>query len=360
MGSSTARRVTPLVAVAALATLAPSIPASADELSRARAEVAVAEARVTSLQPRLNQALTAYDEALGALAAGVTRAILAEEEADDAARAESSARRRAGERVRALYMNGGASALVASVLTAPTAASALRQVTYVQTLVAGGTAEADALAQRTRRLQARADQLRSVADGRTVVAREVQERFLAVAAALAAATATLDGLSEQAGRLAEAQALADRIAALNAAVAATGDARVASAQATAVPPRFRTLYERAARTCPGMDWSLLAAVGQVESNHGANSGTSYAGAAGPMQFMPATFQAYAVDGDRDGDRDILDPADAVFSAANYLCANGAGRGGPALERAIWRYNQADWYVRLVLELAGQYAARDGG
>jgi membrane-bound lytic murein transglycosylase B len=352
IGSSAVRRLAPLVAVTALAALAPPVPASADELSSARAEVAAAEQRVADLQPRLDRALGAYDEALGALAAGVTRAILAEEEADDAARAESAARRRAGERVRALYMTGGASALVASVLTAPTASDALRQVTYVQTLVAGGTAEADALSTRARRLQHRADELRVVADGRTVVAREVQERYAEVAGALAAAAAELAGLSEQASRLAEAEALANRIAALNAAVAATGEARVEAAQATGIPPRFRTLYERAARTCRGMAWSLLAAVGQVESNHGANPGTSYAGAQGPMQFMPATFRAYAVDGDDDGDRDIHDPDDAVFSAANYLCANGAGRGGPALERAVWHYNHADWYVRLVLKLAG--------
>ncbi|MGH8940013.1 MAG: lytic transglycosylase domain-containing protein, partial [Actinomycetes bacterium] len=91
----------------------------------------------------------------------------------------------------------------------------------------------------------------------------------------------------------------------------------------------------------------------------ANPGTSYAGAQGPMQFMPATFAAYGVDGDRDGDVDIQDPADAVFSAANYLCRNGAGRGPDALARAIWHYNHADWYVQLVLKLAGQYAERDG-
>ena len=60
----------------------------------------------------------------------------------------------------------------------------------------------------------------------------------------------------------------------------------------------------------------------------------------------------------DGDRDIMDPADAVFWAANYLCRNGAGRGAEAMARAIWHYNHADWYVQLVLKLAGQYAERD--
>ena len=52
----------------------------------------------------------------------------------------------------------------------------------------------------------------------------------------------------------------------------------------------------------------------------------------------------------------MDPADAIFTAAHYLCANGAGRGEEATARAVWHYNHADWYVALVLKLAGQYAA----
>jgi membrane-bound lytic murein transglycosylase B len=123
-----------------------------------------------------------------------------------------------------------------------------------------------------------------------------------------------------------------------------------------VPPDFTRLYRRAARTCSGLSWTVLAAIGQVESGHGRNSSTSYAGAQGPMQFLPSTFASYAVDGDGDGDTDIQDPADAIFTAANYLCRNGAGRGGESLYRAIWHYNHADWYVQLVLKLAGQLAA----
>ena len=76
-----------------------------------------------------------------------------------------------------------------------------------------------------------------------------------------------------------------------------------------------------------------------------------------MQFMPATFAAYGVDGDRDGFADIHNPVDAIFSAAHYLCANGGGRGPASLARAIWHYNHADWYVALVLKIAGQLAAK---
>jgi membrane-bound lytic murein transglycosylase B len=37
----------------------------------------------------------------------------------------------------------------------------------------------------------------------------------------------------------------------------------------------------------GPDWYILAAVGEVESEHGRNMGPSSAGAMGPMQFLPS-------------------------------------------------------------------------
>lgn len=126
-----------------------------------------------------------------------------------------------------------------------------------------------------------------------------------------------------------------------------------------VPAGYRALYGRAAATCPGLPWTILAGVGAVESSHGqstavgVHSGENFAGARGPMQFLAATWAAYGTDGDGDGDRDVYDPADAVFGAANYLCANGAGEV-TTLRNAVWHYNHADWYVDLVLELAGRY------
>ncbi|WP_243708655.1 lytic transglycosylase domain-containing protein [Actinomadura sp. GC306] len=120
---------------------------------------------------------------------------------------------------------------------------------------------------------------------------------------------------------------------------------------------YMDLYKQAAGTCPGLSWTVLAAIGQVESSHGRDVGPSSAGALGPMQFMPATWKAYGVDGDRDGKADIMNPYDAIPGAANYLCANGAGKGGKQLYNAIWHYNHAHWYVQKVLGLAKAYAAR---
>jgi Transglycosylase SLT domain len=121
------------------------------------------------------------------------------------------------------------------------------------------------------------------------------------------------------------------------------------------PDNYLDLYRQAAITCPGLSWTVLAAIGQIESDHGRNAGPSSAGALGPMQFLPATWQVYGVDGDGDAVADIMNPYDAVPGAAKYLCANGAGGGGRSLYNAIFRYNHADWYVQRVLALARAYA-----
>lgn len=118
---------------------------------------------------------------------------------------------------------------------------------------------------------------------------------------------------------------------------------------------YLDLYKRGAARCDGLSWTVLAAIGQIESGHGRNNGPSSAGALGPMQFMPETWKTYGIDGDGDRKADIQNPYDAVPSASRYLCANGAGRGGRALYQAVWRYNHSDEYVRQVLGLAKAYA-----
>ena len=120
----------------------------------------------------------------------------------------------------------------------------------------------------------------------------------------------------------------------------------------------------AAQTCPGLPWSVLAGIGTVESGNGqsnapgVHSGHNFAGAEGPMQFLPATFAAYATGPDRP--LSIYDPADAIYTAAAMLCASGA-RGGSAagIEQAVFAYNHADWYVSEVMSWAAKYAAQGG-
>lgn len=95
-------------------------------------------------------------------------------------------------------------------------------------------------------------------------------------------------------------------------------------------------------------------IGMAETAHGANTTTSSAGARGLMQFMPATFAAYGVDGDGDGLADIAGDADSVHSAANYLTASGVHRGEQGVRDALFAYNHTDWYVNDVLFYAHAY------
>jgi cell wall-associated NlpC family hydrolase len=135
-----------------------------------------------------------------------------------------------------------------------------------------------------------------------------------------------------------------------------------------IPPQLLPVYQTAADSCPGLPWSVLAAIGKVETDHGRStapgvrSGANFAGAAGPMQIgiggkAGNTFAGYAIDADGGG-ANVYSPVDAIFTAANYLCANGAGQGRD-VAGAIFAYNHADWYVTKVLAIASTYAASEG-
>jgi membrane-bound lytic murein transglycosylase B len=143
----------------------------------------------------------------------------------------------------------------------------------------------------------------------------------------------------------------------------------------------------------GIRWSLLAAIGRVESNHGRFGGaqlredgygtrpirgipldgrpnvalirdtdrgaldgdTTYDRAVGPMQFIPSTWRSVGVDGNGDGRRDPDNMFDATRGAAGYLCAGGGNlRDIAGQAQAVRRYNNADEYVRVVLSLARMY------
>jgi cell wall-associated NlpC family hydrolase len=121
-----------------------------------------------------------------------------------------------------------------------------------------------------------------------------------------------------------------------------------------------------AARCPGLSWTVLAGIGKVESDFGTStlpgvsSGANRQGAEGPMQFEPATFAAYGIVAPGGADpASPYDPADAIFSAASLLCADGGGH--PAqLYSAIFDYNHSDAYVTLVLAYADEYGRLAAG
>jgi hypothetical protein len=131
-----------------------------------------------------------------------------------------------------------------------------------------------------------------------------------------------------------------------------------------IPPAYLAAYRRASRTCPHLSWSLLAAVGKVETNHGrgwpprwrdtpgiAPGTENYAHAGGPMQFLPGTWARWGRGGDR------WDYRDAIPAAARKLCAGGVARGDPAA--ALFAYNPSSAYVARVLAVARGYRAGGG-
>lgn len=109
------------------------------------------------------------------------------------------------------------------------------------------------------------------------------------------------------------------------------------------PDRLRAFYAEAQARF-GVPWTVLAAVHLVESRMGRIASHSEAGAQGPMQFMPTTWARYGLGGD------VHDPHDAILGAANYLRANGATTDG-GLDRALYRYNNDERYVRAVQNYA---------
>ncbi|SFE30541.1 Membrane-bound lytic murein transglycosylase B [Blastococcus tunisiensis] len=158
---------------------------------------------------------------------------------------------------------------------------------------------------------------------------------------------------------------------------------------------YRVAAARMASAKPGcgIDWSLLAGIGRVESNHGRYGGavlapngsatpkilgpaldggrfayigdsdggvwdgdTTYDRAMGPMQFIPTTWRSYAIDADGSGVADPFDIDDAALASANYLCvAGGDLRTAAGQRRAVFAYNHSDEYVAEVLALARAYA-----
>ncbi|MEU6644351.1 lytic transglycosylase domain-containing protein [Saccharomonospora sp. NPDC046836] len=172
---------------------------------------------------------------------------------------------------------------------------------------------------------------------------------------------------------------------------------------------YRNAAGSLAQTAPGcgLEWTVIAAIGRVESNHGRYGGTQlyedgsthpvirgipldgrtgvalirdsdggaldqdpvFDRAVGPMQFIPGTWRAYAVDGNGDGEADPDNIHDAALAAGTYLCAGGGDTRDPAqLRAAVYRYNHSESYVDMVLTIATAYGrgevpvlpARPGG
>jgi hypothetical protein len=317
----------------------------------AQTQAASVAAGIEALQPKVDTALAAYDTALDAVGQSVSDSVAARRVYTQLQAQADAATRQAQLRVQALYESGGPIGLDAVALAGgtelPSDLPYLAAVIERDTLdAASANRVANAALQRMNAADAEIGSTLSTAD---VVDQQVTE----LQSLLAQQQQLLDEASAKARAEKDLQAAATQLAQSQAAAAAAEAAAAQSAAPGVMPPLYRALFQTAATYCPGLSWTVLAAIGQVESNDGRGSMVSSAGALGPMQFLPATFAEYAVDGDRDGYVDIWDPADAIFTAARMLCANGANEGPAGLYHALFDYNHADWYVQMVLSLAAK-------
>ncbi len=166
-----------------------------------------------------------------------------------------------------------------------------------------------------------------------------------------------------------------------------------------IPQAALKAYSRAQQVMtqadPGcnLPWTLVAAIGRVESNHGRHGGnvlnadgvatpgifgprldgvstaritdsdggqfdgdSSFDRAVGPMQFIPGTWRVMGVDGDGDGAKNPQDIDDAAMATAVYLCSGKTNLADPGdLTNAVLRYNHSQSYADMVIRIAQAYA-----
>jgi membrane-bound lytic murein transglycosylase B len=175
-------------------------------------------------------------------------------------------------------------------------------------------------------------------------------------------------------------------------------ALVVTGSTSGIPSNVLVAYQHAAQaiatTDPGchLPWPVLAGIGKVESGHARGgaldsngrtlspilgpvlSGGSWAAirdtddgrwdgdrvwdrAVGPMQFIPSSWRAHAVDGNGDGVADPSNIYDATLAAAGYLCTGDRDLSRTSdLRQAVFGYNHSSAYVDTVLAWARAYSS----
>lgn len=142
----------------------------------------------------------------------------------------------------------------------------------------------------------------------------------------------------------------------------------------------------------GMPWTMLAGIGEVESDHGRYGGASldetgtpsipirgmplsgddgtkriegtgpdgdaqYVQALGPFQFLPSTWNVWGRDADGDGQADPDNIYDAALAAGTYLCSVAGDVQTPDhFWRAVFTYNESHDYGQDVLDYAAYYGS----
>ncbi|MFI6847668.1 serine/threonine-protein kinase [Kitasatospora sp. NBC_00085] len=143
---------------------------------------------------------------------------------------------------------------------------------------------------------------------------------LGVTALVAAALLALTGSPEPATPAGTARPAPVPAASAGAAAAGTVPAGAIPPGAD-VPAALRGPIEDAARRCPEPEITpaLVAAMLKAESGFDPKAAHPESGEYGVAMWTPAVFNAWAQDGDHDGVKDYMNPADAIASMGNYVC-----------------------------------------
>lgn len=166
-----------------------------------------------------------------------------------------------------------------------------------------------------------------------------------------------------------------------------------------VPAEAQLAYETAAQNIAtssaacNLKWSLLAAIGRVTSDHGrvgnrtltngavvtpplvgvelngapgvsnvldTDGGTldgdaKFDRAIGPMQLLPAVWQEFAEDADRDGKKDPQNIFDAALTAGKFLCSGNLDLSTEQHKKqALVRYDKTAGFAEQVVKVATAY------
>lgn len=144
-----------------------------------------------------------------------------------------------------------------------------------------------------------------------------------------------------------------------------------------VPAAYQDLVRKWGQLCPEISPALLAAQLYQESGWRPDA-QSPAEAQGIAQFIPGTWATHGIDGDKDGDRDVWDPKDAIPSAASYDCeladyvgdvpgnptenmlaAYNAGAYRVIQYQGVPPYSETQNYVQVIQKLEKSFAANKG-
>ncbi|MDH5560811.1 MAG: lytic murein transglycosylase [Deltaproteobacteria bacterium] len=89
---------------------------------------------------------------------------------------------------------------------------------------------------------------------------------------------------------------------------------------------------------------------------------SFAGAFGIPQFLPSSYLKWGFDSDKNGSVNLFLMPDSIYSTANYLKSHGWEKGLhlESNKKAIWSYNNSEYYVSTVMALANKIKELSGG